>query len=137
VSSGADHRSIEAVPKALATERSATTVLSARQDCQIGGRRYVRWPLRLSQDDLGRGSIGFQAHINKFVTEAEDLCGHRDRLSRELLEQIGSTKPELSDLPVMANVDFGHTTPIITFPIGGTARVVAEPDDPRLTITHH
>ena len=58
-------------------------------------------------------------------------------MTRPLLEQIVSTKPELSDLPVMANVDFGHTTPIITFPIGGTAQVVAEPDDPRLTITHH
>jgi muramoyltetrapeptide carboxypeptidase LdcA involved in peptidoglycan recycling len=54
-----------------------------------------------------------------------------------LLKQIVTTKPELSDLPVMANVDFGHTTPIITFPIGGTAQLVAEPEDPRLTITHH
>jgi muramoyltetrapeptide carboxypeptidase LdcA involved in peptidoglycan recycling len=58
-------------------------------------------------------------------------------MTRPLLEQIVTTKPELSGLPVIANVDFGHTTPIITFPIGGTAEVVADPEDPRLTITDH
>lgn len=58
-------------------------------------------------------------------------------VTRPLLEQIVTTKPELSHLPVVANVDFGHTTPIITFPIGGTVQVVADPRDPRLTITHH
>jgi muramoyltetrapeptide carboxypeptidase LdcA involved in peptidoglycan recycling len=58
-------------------------------------------------------------------------------MTRPLLEQIVTTKPELSRLPVVANVDFGHTTPIITFPIGGVAQVVADLNDPRLTITHH
>jgi muramoyltetrapeptide carboxypeptidase LdcA involved in peptidoglycan recycling len=58
-------------------------------------------------------------------------------VTRPLLEQIINTKPELSGLPVVANVDFGHTTPIFTFPIGGTVDVVAEADDPGLTFTHH
>ena len=58
-------------------------------------------------------------------------------MTRPLLEQIVGTKPELARLPVMANVDFGHTTPIITFPIGGTVEVVADPRHPKLTITHH
>ena len=44
-------------------------------------------------------------------------------MTRELLAQIGATKPELAGLPVIANVDFGHTTPTATFPIGGTVEV--------------
>ena len=32
-----------------------------------------------------------------------------------------NNKPELSDIPVVVNADFGHTTPIFTFPIGGHA----------------
>ena len=58
-------------------------------------------------------------------------------MTRPLLEQIVATKPELSRLPVVANVDFGHTTPIFTFPIGGTVDVMADPDDPKLTIISH
>ena len=33
--------------------------------------------------------------------------------------------------------DFGYTTPIITFPIGGTALVVADRESPSLTIIDH
>jgi muramoyltetrapeptide carboxypeptidase len=58
-------------------------------------------------------------------------------MTRPLLEQIIATKPELSGLPVMANVDFGHTTPMFTFPIGGNVDVVADPRDPKLTVTGH
>ena len=32
--------------------------------------------------------------------------------------------------PVIANVDFGHTTPIITFPVGGTVEIRAERSAP-------
>ncbi len=43
------------------------------------------------------------------------------KVSREMLEFIINNKPELKNLPVIANVDFGHTTPIVTIPFGGTA----------------
>ena len=61
----------------------------------------------------------------------------RTGMTRELLEQIVASKPELARLPVVANVDFGHTTPVFTFPIGGTVEVRADPAAPRLTITRH
>ncbi|MFA4845441.1 MAG: S66 peptidase family protein [Patescibacteria group bacterium] len=41
------------------------------------------------------------------------------QMTRELLEKILATKPELRHMPIVANVDFGHTVPMITFPIGG------------------
>ena len=34
-----------------------------------------------------------------------------------------NNKPEFSDIPVVVNADFGHTTPIFTFPIGGYAYI--------------
>ena len=44
-------------------------------------------------------------------------------MSREQLEFIIKSKPELRNIPVLANVDFGHATPIITIPLGGTATI--------------
>ena len=41
------------------------------------------------------------------------------KISRNLLEQIIHTKEALKNLPVVANFDIGHSTPIITYPIGG------------------
>ncbi len=44
-------------------------------------------------------------------------------ISRETLEKIVATKEHLKKIPVIGNVDFGHTTPIITFPIGGVCEI--------------
>lgn len=49
-----------------------------------------------------------------------------NNVKREILEQILATKPILSKIPIIANVDFGHTTPIITFPVGGKCRINGE-----------
>jgi len=49
--------------------------------------------------------------IGRFRPESE--------ISRNLLEQIIHTKGALKHLPVVANFDIGHSTPIITYPIGG------------------
>jgi muramoyltetrapeptide carboxypeptidase LdcA involved in peptidoglycan recycling len=43
------------------------------------------------------------------------------RVTRSLLEQVINRQHRLAGLPVLANVDFGHTDPRITFPIGGRA----------------
>lgn len=43
------------------------------------------------------------------------------KLDRKMLEFIINNKPELKNIPVIANVDFGHTTPILTIPLGGYA----------------
>lgn len=44
-------------------------------------------------------------------------------MTRDLLTTIVKTKKELDNLPVVANIDFGHTTPMITFPIGGEVEI--------------
>ncbi|MBY0292103.1 MAG: LD-carboxypeptidase [Alphaproteobacteria bacterium] len=47
-------------------------------------------------------------------------------MTNEKLRYILSTKSALKTIPIIADVDFGHTTPIFTFPIGGLCRLHAE-----------
>lgn len=47
------------------------------------------------------------------------------RMTKDLLTTIITSKEELSDIPVIAGVDFGHTSPMITFPVGGQASLRA------------
>ena len=42
-----------------------------------------------------------------------------NKMDIEKWESIIKSKKELKDIPVIINADFGHTTPIFTFPIGG------------------
>jgi muramoyltetrapeptide carboxypeptidase len=44
-------------------------------------------------------------------------------MTRSLLDQIIARQDRLAGLPVLANVDFGHTSPMITFPVGGQAEL--------------
>lgn len=53
------------------------------------------------------------------------------------VRQIIESKRELQHLPVIADVDFGHTDPKITFPIGGTARVAAAGGKATIEILEH
>lgn len=43
----------------------------------------------------------------------------------------------IGDIPVIANVDFGHTEPKITFPIGGEVQIQLNNDKAELKVTKH
>ncbi len=45
------------------------------------------------------------------------------KMTNDKLIKIIKTKAELKNIPVITNVDFGHTSPIITFPIGGEVKI--------------
>ena len=47
-------------------------------------------------------------------------------MTNEKWTKIIKTKKELENIPVIAGADFGHTTPLFTFPIGGNARFSAK-----------
>ncbi|PKL37146.1 LD-carboxypeptidase [Candidatus Peregrinibacteria bacterium HGW-Peregrinibacteria-1] len=47
----------------------------------------------------------------------------KSAMNTKKLKHIIKTKSALSHIPIIANVDFGHTNPLITFPIGGTAQL--------------
>jgi len=57
------------------------------------------------------------------------------KITDEKLIKIIKTKEELKNIPIIANVDFGHTSPIITFPIGG--EVCIDTDKESIIITKH
>ncbi|WP_285102516.1 S66 peptidase family protein [Promicromonospora sp. MEB111] len=58
-------------------------------------------------------------------------------MTRAALDEIVARQPALAGKPVLAGVDFGHTSPLLTIPVGGTAEVAVSPDDASLTITRH
>jgi len=59
-------------------------------------------------------------------------------MTKEKLAYIIATKKTPETVPVIANADFGHTNPIATFPIGGTARLSAKAGgEARLEILEH
>lgn len=45
------------------------------------------------------------------------------QITREGLEYIINTKEELKNMPIIANVDFGHSYPLLTIPLGGIATI--------------
>ncbi len=55
-------------------------------------------------------------------------------ISNTLLNEIIKTKRELDNIPVTSNVDFGHTDPKVTFPIGGSAKLSVKDNKVRLEI---
>lgn len=57
------------------------------------------------------------------------VIGRAEKVSEMTNEKwikIIKTKKELENIPVIAGTDFGHTTPLITFPIGGNAKLEAK-----------
>ncbi len=55
---------------------------------------------------------------------------------RELL-RIVRGKKKLKNLPIIANADFGHVEPKITFPIGGTCEINAKDGEAKIKILKH
>ena len=47
-------------------------------------------------------------------------------MTKDKWTKLIKTKPELKSIPVIAGADFGHTTPIFAFPIGGNAKISAK-----------
>ncbi len=56
------------------------------------------------------------------------IIGRAEKVSEmndEKWKKIIETKKKLQDIPIIINANFGHTTPIFTFPIGGKAEINA------------
>ena len=68
------------------------------------------------------------------------IIGRFQKLSEATGEKIIKmikTKKELENIPVAANLDFGHTYPLFTFPIGGRARMSVKNNNVKLKIAMH
>jgi len=58
-------------------------------------------------------------------------------VTRENLTALIRGIPALRCLPVIANCDFGHTTPMVTLPIGGRCRLLANQSKVCIKLTEH
>lgn len=58
-------------------------------------------------------------------------------MTMEKLHKIIGTKGALKRLPIVANVNFGHTTPHITFPIGGNVELIVESKEVSIVFNNH
>ena len=81
--------------------------------------------------DAGRFERNLQALI--YQPDFENVSGivigrfqKASNVTKEKLEYIIKSKKALDRMPVIANVDFGHTTPLLTLPIGGECSLDAE-----------
>jgi muramoyltetrapeptide carboxypeptidase LdcA involved in peptidoglycan recycling len=59
------------------------------------------------------------------------------KMSNEIFVKLIASKKELSNLPIIANFDIGHTNPMVTFPVGGTVELNSSNAGSKITITKH
>lgn len=57
---------------------------------------------------------------------------NKSEVARVDIENLVATLPIGDSVPVLANVDFGHTNPMLTFPVGGQVSVVVGNEEPTL-----
>lgn len=62
---------------------------------------------------------------------------NQSHITLEKLRRLVDVRKDRISFPVIANVDFGHTNPMITLPIGGEATMVANASDSTIVITAH
>ncbi|MFZ1735605.1 MAG: S66 peptidase family protein [Candidatus Moraniibacteriota bacterium] len=80
------------------------------------------------------------AHLAHFGGVKGIVIGRFQKASEatnELITKVIKTKRELDHIPVIANADFGHTQSIITFPVGGTVKIIAESTSLKIEIMKH
>ena len=76
-------------------------------------------------------------HMPEFKTVKGIVLGRSQKateMTKEKWIKLIKNKKELADIPVIAGADFGHSTPIFTFPVGGSAKLVAKNGEIKLTI---
>lgn len=61
----------------------------------------------------------------------------KTKMTEKLLTVMVRSLPELRNIPVIGNVDFGHTDPKITYPIGGLMEIVSIKEDSTIKIVKH
>jgi muramoyltetrapeptide carboxypeptidase len=60
----------------------------------------------------------------------------QSHVTRQMLAQVFDRK-ELKGIPIIANIDVGHTTPVATLPIGGVIDIAADDHEVSIRIVEH
>ncbi|MCK5342527.1 MAG: LD-carboxypeptidase, partial [Candidatus Heimdallarchaeota archaeon] len=98
------------------------------------------------EDDGETRDVLFDRDIQSFIqrpdfTEVRGIVIGRfektSNMTDEKIMKIIKTKKELDHIPIIANVDFGHTSPLITFPVGGEVSIDVNNEKSSIIITRH
>lgn len=103
------------------------TILFIENDSSVSGSIYLVEFDRMLQSLIQQP--GFNNVRGIVLGRAEKSCD----MTPQKWEMMIKNKEELKNIPVIADADFGHTTPIFTFPIGGTATINAT-DTPNIIL---
>jgi muramoyltetrapeptide carboxypeptidase len=102
------------------------TILFVEDDAEVLPHHFDRDMVSLIQQPGFEGVRGIV--IGRFQ--------QKSKMSRELLTELIRSKKELKHIPIIANVDFGHTNQLITYPIGGKAEIKISEDSKIVIIKH-
>jgi muramoyltetrapeptide carboxypeptidase LdcA involved in peptidoglycan recycling len=115
----------------------------------LQGTQY--WPgfkdsILLIEEDAETNPALFDRILQSFI-QLPDFSGVKglligrfqkdSKMTRELLAKIIETKPELKSIPVVANVNLGHTLPLSTLPIGGEIEITATSENAKILVVKH
>jgi muramoyltetrapeptide carboxypeptidase len=87
--------------------------------------------------DSSLRSLSFQPGFSGVRAIAIGRYARSGGITRDHLTALIAANSSLKHLPVVANCDFGHITPIVTLPIGGHCQLVAKKDDASITLITH
>ena len=85
--------------------------------------------------DRNLQSLLHQKFASKIRGVVIGRCQRESGITFALLQKIIASKKELKGIPVLAGLDFGHTTPMFTFPLGGKMELVSSKTASSVTIT--
>jgi muramoyltetrapeptide carboxypeptidase LdcA involved in peptidoglycan recycling len=91
----------------------------------------------LMELDGGLRSLTFLPEFKQVRGLVIGRYGRSGGVTRENLTDLLQNIPALRHLPVIANCDFGHTTPMCTVPVGGQCHIRATKGQAFITFTTH
>jgi muramoyltetrapeptide carboxypeptidase len=98
------------------------------------------------EDDKGTNTNLFSRnlegliHLPKFEMVKAIVVGRFQEssgITTDILKKIIATKKDLKQIPVIGGIDFGHTNPITTFPIGGNVSIEVGSDSVKIKVLKH
>lgn len=95
------------------------TILFIENDATVSGSIYMLEFDRMLESLIQQS--GFDNVKGIVLGRAEKSAD----MTMEKWKLMIKNKKELKNIPIIADADFGHTTPIVTFPIGGIATIIA------------
>lgn len=114
---------LKGTPYAPSLGEDATTILFLEDDDLYGSKA-----MQILDQQLEAFILANSSNLNNLVGIIIGRYQLRSEITLEKLRYIFHKNPSLLGIPCIANVDFGHTLPMITLPIGGEGQFIATVD---------